>query len=224
MDECGTVTIEYTQEEIKDDPMKFLQMTSVRSFDGVEVEPVRVTLPDWYDKEECVTSTEKKTRKRKKATKLKSTDAEKEAARLGLHSDEGVPSSSPIYAAVEKAVRSVAQTGVSRVYQRGQGVHAVYSAWTKHRHCLNVGREHASNNVWFSISYLGISQRCFDDGCAGYASDPVPMLESLYPVLFPPPPGGARDGKNNRTTASALSLARKISAPTKRGGGRRGWH
>eukprot|EP00899_Mesostigma_viride_P027554 jgi/Mesvir1/7984/Mv20124-RA.1 len=187
MDERGEVTAEYTQEEIKEDPMKFLQMTSVRSFDGAPPSLVaQVTVPDWYDEDTCVTAEEKKTRKRKKAAKLKSA-AEKEAARFGLHTDESVATDSPIHAAVEKAVRSVASTGVSRVYQRGQGAHAVYSAWTKHRHCLNVGREHASNNVWFSVSYQGISQRCFDDGCAGYASDPFPIPEALYPVLFRPP-------------------------------------
>eukprot|EP00899_Mesostigma_viride_P009152 jgi/Mesvir1/18238/Mv09517-RA.1 len=100
----GEVTAEYTQEEIKEDPMKFLQMTSVRSFDGAPPSLVaQVTVPDWYDEDTCVTAEEKKTRKRKKAAKLKSADAEKEAARFGLHTDESVATDSPIHAAVEKA-------------------------------------------------------------------------------------------------------------------------
>eukprot|EP00899_Mesostigma_viride_P007314 jgi/Mesvir1/16584/Mv10120-RA.1 len=213
MDRSGTVTVKYTPEEIKADPMKFLMLTSVRCYDGADHDiVVAATMPDWYDEDSCVTATEMKTKRRKKFTRLKTAGAEKEAVRFGLHTDEGVDSSSPVHAAVETAVRSVAQTGVSRVYQRGQGVHAVYSAWTKHKFCLNVGREHASNNVWFSISFQGISQRCFDDGCAGYASDPVPIPESAHSALFRPPPD-AVVAQSNQTTVSALNLAQKISAP-----------
>eukprot|EP00899_Mesostigma_viride_P009535 jgi/Mesvir1/18583/Mv17092-RA.1 len=214
MQEKGVVSRTYDPDEVKKTPLQFLQMTSVRMYEGdSDVVPVRVSPPSWYDPDECVTAEEKRGKKKNKQKKLKTQKAEDDAVRFGLHTDEGVATSSPIYKAVEKAVRVLAPTAVTKVYQRGQGVNAVYTARTKFRHCLNVGREHASNNVWFSLSYHGVYQRCFDDGCVGYQSDTVPIPEPMHSVLFPVPHQGqgAQEERSNQTMASALRLASKIS-------------
>ena len=63
------------------------------------------------------------------------------------------------------------------------------------KYCLNLGREHKSNNVYFYISKDGVSQRCFctcntEKGrtfgkCKDFQSDPIPIPKELSKALFP---------------------------------------
>eukprot|EP00899_Mesostigma_viride_P018403 jgi/Mesvir1/26564/Mv16219-RA.1 len=216
MDCEGRVVATYTPEDVRADPMKYLMLTSVRCFDQTDETPATVIAPEWYDPERCATAGEHRGKKRAKAKKLKTQDAERDAVRFGLHAKDGVELPSPVHAAVERCVRVLAHTPVSRVYKRGEGVHASYAAWTKHRHCLNVGREHASNNVWFSVTYQGVSQRCFDEGCAGYASEPAGISASDRALLFGAPAPADANSQGRQTMAAAIKLATKLTRPTYR--------
>ena len=62
------------------------------------------------------------------------------------------------------------------------------------RYCINLGRTHNSNNVYFIATKDGVSQRCFCTckttkgrmygECSQFESKPIPLNESLKKVLF----------------------------------------
>ena len=60
-----------------------------------------------------------------------------------------------------------------------------YVCSSKSRFCESVGREHASNHVWFSIDEGGVCQRCHDDGCKQYKSRARIPGTTLMKLLFP---------------------------------------
>jgi hypothetical protein len=62
---------------------------------------------------------------------------------------------------------------------------SVYVCASKSRYCERVGREHASNHVWFSIDEAGVCQRCHDDGCKQYKSRARIPGTTLMKLLFP---------------------------------------
>eukprot|EP00899_Mesostigma_viride_P016832 jgi/Mesvir1/2514/Mv01482-RA.1 len=94
----GEVEQEFTDEDVKEDPLKFLKLTSVRLYVEQEVPRLVITPPASYDPATCVTSAEKDKGKRKaKPAKLKTEQAERDAQRLGFHKQHGdcVQPSSP---------------------------------------------------------------------------------------------------------------------------------
>eukprot|EP00899_Mesostigma_viride_P028041 jgi/Mesvir1/8421/Mv04969-RA.1 len=95
----------------------------------------------------------------------------------------------PDYLVVARAVREAMGASITRLYCEGDGLKRVYQAWSHHKMCRNVDREHVSNNVWFEITCRGVSQRCHDDDCKGYASPPVPLPPAYYRRLFVSPAG-----------------------------------
>eukprot|EP00899_Mesostigma_viride_P000174 jgi/Mesvir1/10157/Mv02017-RA.1 len=183
----GEVEQEFTDEDVKEDPLKFLKLTSVRLYVEQEVPRLVITPPASYDPATCVTSAEKDKGKRKaKPAKLKTEQAERDAQRLGFHKQHGdcVQPSSPRWGAARDAVHLMAKAApVTNVFVSG----SMYSAWTKYRTCGNKGGEHAHNNVWFTISPDGVRQRCFDEDCRGYRSEPTQITPALRSVLFPSP-------------------------------------
>lgn len=80
---------------------------------------------------------------------------------------------------------------ISRVSNKNAYVILVES-----KYCLNVGKEHNSNNVYFYINRHGISQRCFCTcnttrgrkfgKCGDFRSDPIPLSNALKSKIFPP--------------------------------------
>eukprot|EP00899_Mesostigma_viride_P000487 jgi/Mesvir1/10439/Mv12070-RA.1 len=86
----GEVEQEFTDEDVKEDPLKFLKLTSVRLYVEQEVPRLVITPPASYDPATCVTSAEKDKGKRKaKPAKLKTEQAERDAQRLGFHKQHG---------------------------------------------------------------------------------------------------------------------------------------
>eukprot|EP00899_Mesostigma_viride_P015744 jgi/Mesvir1/24170/Mv10887-RA.1 len=166
------------------EPMKYLQMTSVRRYASHPLPSVVVTPPPSYDPATCVTSSEKDNLgKRKPKHKLKSEEAEQAARRLGLRAEDSFPEQSDTFRAVSNAVKAMAPDAVIRkVFKNG----AQYSVLCDYKMCLNVQREHASNNVWFTVAADGVRQRCFDrDSCGQFRSAPTQMPKESRSVLFP---------------------------------------
>eukprot|EP00899_Mesostigma_viride_P009737 jgi/Mesvir1/18765/Mv01271-RA.1 len=135
----GEVEQEFTDEDVKEDPLKFLKLTSVRLYVEQEVPRLVITPPASYDPATCVTSAEKDKGKRKaKPAKLKTEQAERDAQRLGFHKQHGdcVQPSSPRWGAARDAVHLMAKAApVTNVFVSG----SMYSAWTKYRTCGNKG-------------------------------------------------------------------------------------
>ena len=66
--------------------------------------------------------------------------------------------------------------------------HGTWFAQTDSKWCQNIGREHKSNHVWFSISSGGVCQRCFDDECSEFHGPktilPPSIVEQLEDVVI----------------------------------------
>jgi hypothetical protein len=47
----------------------------------------------------------------------------------------------------------------------------------KNRWCLNIGRAHKSNGIAVEVdlTFLVLTQVCFDPDCRGYRSEPIPL-------------------------------------------------
>lgn len=101
--------------------------------------------------------------------------------------------------------------------------------------CRNVGRAHKSNTVFFVVSRLGLTQRCFDhESCKGYESDILHALDEETIEAFLGPATGTHTATQitasmSKVTAlpsqkslsstrlnALLSLGVKSRAPTKK--------
>eukprot|EP00899_Mesostigma_viride_P011412 jgi/Mesvir1/20271/Mv13504-RA.1 len=125
-------------------------------------ESVRASPPAWYNAEEDPTREEE--RRRKKAVPAKSKDGGDATPQAHRRTD-CVSDTRPDYLVVARAVREAMGASITRLYCEGDGLKRVYQAWSHHKMCRNVDREHVSNNVWFEITCRGVSQRCHDDDC-----------------------------------------------------------
>lgn len=77
----------------------------------------------------------------------------------------------------------------------GSGEYPYYLVRINSCFCMNVGREHENNSVFFLINEQGLFQKCFctcdtkegrrDGRCRDYASTPFRMPEYVTKVLFP---------------------------------------
>jgi len=84
---------------------------------------------------------------------------------------------------------------VVRRVTRGSKQYTVNITGINCRYCQNIGREHASNNIYFVISKDGVVQRCYDTGsktaemrhglCKEYSSGTIPLSASAASVLWP---------------------------------------
>eukprot|EP00899_Mesostigma_viride_P004477 jgi/Mesvir1/1402/Mv22585-RA.1 len=221
----GVVDTVFSPEDVREHILPLLWQTSVRILDGRPgVTPTPITTPPWFDEATSMCREELQGRRRKH--KAKTPQEQRVASTLGIHRDEALNLDSPEHKAVETVVRTMeGAAGVTHVFKQGEGVHAVYSAWSKHRFCHKIEDAHKSNNVWYSVSIHGLVQRCFNSECKGYASEPRQIPAAAYAVLFPSPAVAAPASKTNPTRVSAANLAYKISynphKVARRGGPRR---
>lgn len=89
-----------------------------------------------------------------------------------------------------KAYNHIEILDLIELQQRGGDNH-VYIVKTNERYCLNIGDEHSSNHIYFTVTPTGIRQKChadkvYDNGrtCANYASMPVILTKKLKNALF----------------------------------------
>lgn len=75
--------------------------------------------------------------------------------------------------------RSTTYSGAESGQQRR--VRRISYFMARNRWCLNIGREHRSNNVvWHAdLEALALHQTCLDSSCRGYRSQPVPIPASV---------------------------------------------
>ena len=55
-------------------------------------------------------------------------------------------------------------------------------AIASNNYCLNVQRRHSKNNIFFNINVgeFCYTQKCHDDMCKDYQSDPIPLDPALF--------------------------------------------
>lgn len=60
---------------------------------------------------------------------------------------------------------------------------------TNSRYCQNIGGEHRTSTVYFSVSKLGVCQRCYcrkaERGCETYSSNLIKLSDDIIDVFFP---------------------------------------
>eukprot|EP00899_Mesostigma_viride_P000402 jgi/Mesvir1/10362/Mv10563-RA.1 len=187
-----------------------LFLTSVRTYDEVIKEPVELLPPPYYDAKLVETPGARRTKDR--VPQLRATNA-------APHNGNALPRDGRLYAAVREALRG---TPISNVFKEGDGQSSVYWVWSRSHVCKNVDRAHANNNVWFEITRNGVFQRCFDDECRGFRSEPASIPYEISVRLFSTttPESGAK--RESAMTTAALRLAYLVSYdPTKAATGKR---
>eukprot|EP00899_Mesostigma_viride_P005002 jgi/Mesvir1/14502/Mv05201-RA.1 len=187
-----------------------LFLTSVRTYDEVIKEPVELVPPPYYDAKLVELPGARKGRDRVPQVRT---------SHASPHNGNALPRDGRLYAAVKEALRGIP---ISNVFKEGEGQSSVYWVWSRSHVCKNVDRAHANNNVWFEITRNGVFQRCFDDECRGFRSEPSPIPYEVSVRLFSTttPESGAK--RESAMTTAALRLAYLVSYdPTKAATGKR---
>jgi hypothetical protein len=94
--------------------------------------------------------------------------------------DEKLVDASGIEEYVQKYIKGQENTHIKRV-QRHE-----YDGWyvqTDSKYCENIRRNHKSNHIWFSIHSGRIYQRCFDEDCSEFKSQPYTLSPSIVGQL-----------------------------------------
>eukprot|EP00899_Mesostigma_viride_P008377 jgi/Mesvir1/17540/Mv08792-RA.1 len=153
-------------------------MTSVRIYDEMEnVVPATVVAPSDHD-EDLVEQPRCRKNRNKRAH-----DRPSALYPAGPSNANGtlLPKDSEEYKAICKLLTGVVLTNA---FKDGEGQSSVYWVWSRSRDCRNVHRMHERNNVWFEVNRHGWFQRCFDDECRGYRSDPGRIPSDISVQLF----------------------------------------
>lgn len=91
----------------------------------------------------------------------------------------------PLEKIIRKYVKGQENVRIKKV-QRIDG--STWFAQSDSKWCQNIGREHKSNHVWFSISSGGVHQRCFDEECREFHGPktilPPSIVEQLEDVVI----------------------------------------
>eukprot|EP00899_Mesostigma_viride_P005181 jgi/Mesvir1/14664/Mv05330-RA.1 len=191
-----------------------LFMTSVRTYDEVIKEPVDLVPPPYYDAK--LVELPGGAARAKRAATIPQTRTTNPAP----HNGKALPRDGKLYAAVKEALKG---TPISNVFKEGEGQASVYWVWTRSHVCKNVERAHNNNNVWFEINRHGAFQRCFDDGCRGFRSEPDPIPYDVSVRLFSTTQPDSTARRESAMTTAALRLAYMVSYdPTKAATGKRG--
>ena len=66
-----------------------------------------------------------------------------------------------------------------RAVTHDQALQAMTFHMARNRYCANIGREHRSNNIMFTVSFLRrtVYQHCYDSQCRSFRSKEAPVPE-----------------------------------------------
>ena len=88
-------------------------------------------------------------------------------------------------------VNDYSSKDIKRIFRNDEGT--LYNIWTKSKYCQNIGRDHNSCGVYFSINKNGICQRCFckcdtQEGrkygyCHSFSSTHIPCTPHIKKIL-----------------------------------------
>ena len=137
-----------------------------------------------------------------------------------------MPGNSEVVGALERFLRShpamvglagganpYASVSIKKLERKSDVLWYAQVAGEGQHYCNNVGREHASNSVYFEVRHgKGLAQRCWDRAsCKGYASKYVPLDAALRRLLFLEKEQQAPRGAPGRGAALRAQVARSLT-------------
>lgn len=108
-------------------------------------------------------------------------------------------------------VKDYSSNDIKRIFRNEEGT--LYNIWTKSKYCQNIGRDHNSCGIYFSLNKNGICQRCFckcdtQEGrkygyCHSFYSTHIPCTPHIKKIL------GFKDNKDESNEQKIKSFVLK---------------
>ena len=109
-------------------------------------------------------------------------DAGKLFPRLINHFETHIAKSWPTECDGHSHVRESPNARIYKIIHYDKENPVMIVAIANNNYCLNIQRRHVKNNILFQISLgdFSYTQKCHDDMCKNYQSDPMPLDPALF--------------------------------------------
>lgn len=185
--------------KLKKNTFENLKMTSIRSnLNESNVNPD--IFPNWFSQNKYKTHLYQGTAKPKRIKKTKITELFDPAKIINTSKKIEISETSDIYKGLTKYLKlqlfklspEFEDTDFDKLIKEfyGKDKFRFYFS-TRNQYCLNMGREHSSNHIYFQIDGRNIVQKCHSPWknlkgilCSGFRSDPIKLNDEIYKLLF----------------------------------------